>query len=507
MASSALDPISASEQPERSRTVAEQALLGCLLLDNTAFEALPAGFSRADLSDSAHRLIFRAIAELLRAGKPADVVTVFEQLEQWECAVRCGGLTYLQELQQCPPPGGSVGRYAAFVQEKATERRRVEKRQEVAQRLAEGADLVEVRALLDRLAEQSSSPASPPRFSIKTAAEVRELPPLSWRIHGVLPAAGIAGIFGPSGAAKSFLALDMAAAIGEGAQWFGHRVKPACALYVALEGEAGFRLRLEAWEVGHERAFPGDVRFLFDPFRVTSREDVLGLASAIEAAGGAELIVIDTLNRAAPDADENSAEGMGGILDGVKALQMMTGGLVLLVHHTGKDAAKGMRGHSSLFAAMDAAIEVARNGDSREWKVAKSKDGKDGQTHPFGLAHIDLGHDEEGEPFSSCCIREPHTGEDGGIGAHASVAGKLPRGGNQKIVYDALGPLLKASRTYGCAGAPPLRTCIKLEEAIEGTKERLTVEPKRRSERARQAITALAASGVLVVNEGWLWLA
>ncbi len=63
----------------------------------------------------------------------------------------------------------------------------------------------------------------------------------------------------------------------------------------------------------------------------------------------------------------------------------MTGGLVVLVHHTGKDATKGLRGHSSLFAALDAAIEVSRSGERREWILAKSKDGRDGSTHPFKL--------------------------------------------------------------------------------------------------------------------------
>jgi hypothetical protein len=64
---------------------------------------------------------------------------------------------------------------------------------------------------------------------------------------------------------------------------------------------------------------------------------------------------------------------MGEILEAAKRLQSLTGGLVVLVHHTGKDATKGLRGHSSLFAAMDAAVEVSRDGDRREWKVAKAR--------------------------------------------------------------------------------------------------------------------------------------
>jgi len=89
----------------------------------------------------------------------------------------------------------------------------------------------------------------------------------------------------------------------------------------------------------------------------------------------------------------------------VKGLQSAVGGLVMLVHHTGKDATKGMRGHSSLIAALDAAIEVSRNGDQRSWQVAKSKDGEDGAAHPFKLEVMELGIDADGDPVTSCVIK------------------------------------------------------------------------------------------------------
>jgi len=84
------------------------------------------------------------------------------------------------------------------------------------------------------------------------------------------------------------------------------------------------------------------------------------------------LLVIDTLTVAASGADENSSSDMGLIIEAAKALQAKLGGLVLLVHHSGKDQSKGLRGHSSLHAALDAAIEVIRNHDNRRrWRIAK----------------------------------------------------------------------------------------------------------------------------------------
>jgi hypothetical protein len=64
-----------------------------------------------------------------------------------------------------------------------------------------------------------------------------------------------------------------------------------------------------------------------------------------------------------------------------------------------------MRGHSSLIAALDAAIEVTRSGDQRSWQVAKSKDGEDGTAHPFKLEVVELGMDNDGDPITSCVIK------------------------------------------------------------------------------------------------------
>jgi putative DNA primase/helicase len=165
----------------------------------------------------------------------------------------------------------------------------------------------------------------------------------------------------------------MAAAIAEGQRWFDCRVEAAPVVYAALEGEAGFKLRAQAWETQPGPGLPDGLRMMLQPFKLTDGQDVLDLAAVVPAGA---VVVLDTLNRAAPTADENSSRDMGEILEAAKTLQTLTGGLVLLVHHTGKNAAAGLRGHSSLFAAMDAAIEVSRDGDRREWKVAKSKDGR-----------------------------------------------------------------------------------------------------------------------------------
>jgi hypothetical protein len=282
--------------------------------------------------------------------------------------------------------------------------------------------------VLAALLESATEPPKPePRYKLLGGADLRDLPALAWRVRGVLPAVGLAALYGPSASGKSFLALDLAAAIAEGQRWFDCRVNAAPVVYAALEGEAGFKLRAQAWEVNRGRALPDALRMMLQQFKLTEPQDVSDLAAVVPAGA---VVVLDTLNRAAPLADENSSRDMGEILQAAKTLQALTAGLVLVVHHTGKNAAAGLRGHSSLFAAMDAAVEVSRDGDRREWKVAKSKDGQDGAAYPFKLHTETLGTDEYGEAITSCVVTagEPDSPK--------SRRDRLPRAA--KVAFDAL---------------------------------------------------------------------
>jgi len=265
-------------------------------------------------------------------------------------------------------------------------------------------------------------------------------------------------------------------------------------VYAALEGEGGFRVRVQAWEANRGRKLPDALRLMLQPFKLTDAQDVEDLA---EVTPRGAVVFLDTLNRAAPTSDENSSKDMGGILEAAKRMQALTQGLVILVHHTGKDATKGLRGHSSLFAALDAAVEVSREGERREWRVAKSKDSADGVSKAFRLQVEMLGTDDQGDSITSCVVI-PDTGSE------EVQRVKLPAGGNQRIVLEAIRPLFKAGE-MGKAGAPPLKPCINLEEAIMKASGDLTCETHRRASRAREAITGLISRGVLGCNEGWVW--
>lgn len=351
---------------------------------------------------------------------------------------------------------------------------------------------------LTRLLERAKTP--PMRFNLLSGAELSNAPPMRWMVRGVLPLEGLAALFGPSGSGKSFLVLDVSAAIaGATDEWFGRRVTHCPVTYVCLEGEAGMGKRVKAWSLHHSKPVPDGLRFITQAFDLLDGDDVAELGKAVRAAGGAGgLVILDTLNRAAPGADENSSVDMGNIIAAAKRLQSITGGLVLLVHHSGKDETKGLRGHSSLYAALDGSIKVTKTDTRREWSIDKSKDDETGAAHGFKLQVVPVGFDDEGEEVTSCVAVADDTIE-------AVKWAKLPSGGNQKIALDTLAEPLRTSKEFNKDGAPNGHPCIRLDDAIVLVAERLTCEAKRRNERARKAITGLIASGIYGLKGDWLW--
>ncbi|MFM0360431.1 AAA family ATPase [Paraburkholderia sediminicola] len=351
---------------------------------------------------------------------------------------------------------------------------------------------------LERLLAEAKMP--PMRYRLQTADDLMNTPPLGYLVQDVLPSEGVAALFGAPGCGKSFVALDLSVAIASGASdWFGRRVTAAPVTYCALEGARGIGKRLKAWTSHHGRALPSNLWFVTQPLDLRTEADVNDMALAVlTASGRGGLLVIDTLNRAAPRADENASADMGALIEACQELQRRLGGVIMLVHHTGKDGSKGLRGHSSLHAALDAAIEVSRSEGRRDWAVIKSKDDSDGERQAFSLRVVVLGENERGEPVTSCVV-EPDTSE------RATRRVAIPQGANQTLAYKAVGALLRRSKNFGKGGAPDSRPCVELEAAVEAATECMTCAEDSRRYVARRAVTAMAAKGIYEVRAGWLW--
>jgi replicative DNA helicase len=111
---------------------AEQSVLGGLLLDNSAWDRAGDLLTDSDFYRYEHKAIYRAIGELVAATKPADVITVFEQLQMHGKAEECGGVAYLNALAQSVPSAANLRRYAEIVRERAVLRKLIEASDEIA---------------------------------------------------------------------------------------------------------------------------------------------------------------------------------------------------------------------------------------------------------------------------------------------------------------------------------------------------------------------------------------
>jgi replicative DNA helicase len=111
---------------------AESSVLGGLLLDNGAWNRVGDLLVDNDFYRHEHKLIYAAIGALINASKPADVITVNEQLQNQGKADEMGGLGYLNSLAQYVPSASNIRRYAEIVRERSILRKLVSASDEIA---------------------------------------------------------------------------------------------------------------------------------------------------------------------------------------------------------------------------------------------------------------------------------------------------------------------------------------------------------------------------------------
>lgn len=220
-----------------------------------------------------------------------------------------------------------------------------------------------------------------------------------WLIKDFLPAGGFGALYGKPGSYKSFVALYLSACVACGKPAFDRETTAGDVVYIAGEGGAGLKKRRDAFMREYDLPPGTKVHFIRAQLNLRSTpEDVDAVVSAIRALGlNPVLIIIDTLARAFAGGNENASEDMGAFISQTSRLQEALGGpTILVVHHSGKDEAKGMRGHSALLGAVDTELEVVKlSADDSpdrigQMTVTKQKDGEDGFSLTYRLKLVTL---------------------------------------------------------------------------------------------------------------------
>jgi hypothetical protein len=231
--------------------------------------------------------------------------------------------------------------------------------------------------------------------------------PVEWLIDSVLPKRAFCALYGPPGSYKSFVALDIAEAVATGRPWMGREVQAAGAvLYIAGEGFGGIGARIKACKMHNRTQAGAEIYVIRAAINMrSSAEDfdllVASIKDLMEKSGVQfELVQIDTLARAFGGGNENNSEDMGAFIHNAGRIQRMLGCAMMVLHHSGKDATKGLRGHSSLLGAVDTQLELMKVdatpnpsspiAGSGILTISKQKDGQDGLKIGFEMVKVEI---------------------------------------------------------------------------------------------------------------------
>ena len=237
-----------------------------------------------------------------------------------------------------------------------------------------------------------------------TIDELENLPKLDWLIKDILVDGGIATIYGESGSTKSFLAIDLAMHLATGSKWFGLEVNRGIPIiYTALEGFRGVVKRIKGW-CKKNNISPSNIFIDHDSLLLGEQGSVESFINYYKANNFHKgMIIIDTFNMACPNIEENSAKEMSGVITKAKLIAEKLNSTVLIIHHSGKDESRGMRGSSSLKASMDTIIYVKQDSNGNcEWSLEKSKDSECGIRFAYRLETIEV--EMNGEVETTCTL-------------------------------------------------------------------------------------------------------
>lgn len=321
-------------------------------------------------------------------------------------------------------------------------------------------------------------------------------------VDGLLSSTAMSVIYGESGSGKTFNAIDIACHVAAKMLWRGMNVDQGIVVYIAAESPKSIKRRVWAWKTYHGVAHLPLVVVqshidLLDPKATLPL--LLQEIERIEAKyGKVVLIVIDTLSRAMAGADENSAKDMTGFIGNCDKLRTGTDAHVMIVHHCGKDLARGARGHSSLRAATDTEIEVANNVAN----VTKQRDMETLGAYGFALEEVKLGVNKNGLKITTCVAVPADVVFEG------DQVKKKRLGNNEQIVFDTLHQALRESGTPASGPEPKAGTTVVTHEELRVLVARKLPqqELKKKNEAFDRAVVSLVRDNMIRHLDGLLWI-
>lgn len=110
---------------------AEQAVLGCVLIDEDAPVAIISELKPEDFYEPAHKQIFSAMSALYNRDKPIDYVTLVEELTEAGVIDSVGGMSYIISLTNYVPSAANYRHYLEIVKKTSTLRKLISSSQQI----------------------------------------------------------------------------------------------------------------------------------------------------------------------------------------------------------------------------------------------------------------------------------------------------------------------------------------------------------------------------------------
>ena len=241
-------------------------------------------------------------------------------------------------------------------------------------------------------------------------SKLAEVPPRRWIVPGWLPLEGTMLLYGPPGAGKSFYAIALAVELARGGTWSGAKLgEPSTVLYLANERLVDLRDRVEAWSRTSGEPYPERLEVLSPPSppQLGNDLDLVALGRYVTERAP-RVVILDTFARMTLGKDENSVRDMGEVMEAIDSVRRATsGGLVIGVHHSGKDASRGMRGSTAILGAVDLAVEISGVAQRIRARVTKSNGGAIPGDEHYALENVLLDALPDEDVLRSCAVLRP----------------------------------------------------------------------------------------------------
>ncbi len=371
---------------------AEQYILGAVLHAPSCLPAVAGILRSKDFYLDRHAQIFDACLDL---GESIDIATVAERLKS-KGHGRDDDFSYLLGISS-DLIGASKAAQNAVASATLVKRTSLQRRQQrLAQEMIEKpnldrdkikSELGEIEAELARLDGQKKD--SWTVYTPKDACAKRD--PLQYIISGLFTLPSLSITYGAPAALKTFLLADAGLCVAGGIPFLGREVIQCPAMLVDFDnGARRTHERIEALLRGH--ALPETIPFFYvsmpSPWlNAGNQRDVENLIQRTKDRS-IKFIIIDNLGLISGGADENSAE-MIQVMGNLRVLAERTGAALVVIHHerksngTGGRPGEAVRGHSSIEAALDLAVQVEREQHSNIITIKSTKT-RDLDVLPFG---------------------------------------------------------------------------------------------------------------------------